>query len=222
MRRLCWWLPVLVLFYAISAGAPSPAWAASAQGGRPQVLLVLGDSLAAGYGLPQGQGFCERLEAALRAHGRNVRVINAGLSGDTSAGGLARLDWLLSGPDGLPDAAIVELGANDALRGLDPARTRANLAAILERLAADRVRVLLAGMFAPPNMDAAYARAFNAVYPDLAKARGVALHPFFLEGVAGNPALNQADGIHPNEAGVARVVAGILPAVEALLAQTAP
>jgi acyl-CoA thioesterase-1 len=105
---------------------------------------------------------------------------------------------------------------------LDPARTRANLAAILERLAADRVRVLLAGMLAPSNMDAAYARAFNAVYPDLAKARGVALYPFFLEGVAGNTALNQADGIHPNEAGVARMVAGILPAVEALLAQTAP
>ncbi|HBE95177.1 MAG TPA: arylesterase, partial [Desulfovibrio sp.] len=114
------------------------------------------------------------------------------------------------------------LGANDALRGLDPARTRANLAAILERLKTARVKVLLAGMLAPPNMDATYARAFNAVYPDLAKTQGVALYPFFLEGVAGNPALNQADGIHPNEAGVARVVAGILPAVEKLLAQPAP
>lgn len=184
--------------------------------------MILGDSLAAGYGLPQGQGFSERLGVALQARGLNVRVLNAGVSGDTSAGGLARLDWLLSGPDGPPAAAIVELGANDALRGLDPARTRANLAAILERLKAAKVKALLAGMLAPPNMDATYARAFNAVYPDLAKAQGVALYPFFLEGVAGNPALNQADGIHPNEAGVARVVAGILPAVEKLLAQPAP
>ena len=184
--------------------------------------MVLGDSLAAGYGLPQGQGFCERLDAVLRERGHNVRVLNAGVSGDTSAGGLARLDWLLSGPDGVPQAAIVELGANDALRGLDPVRTRANLSSILERLKAAKVKVLLAGMLAPRNMDAAYAKAFNSVYPDLAKAQGVPLYPFFLEGVAGNPALNQADGIHPNEAGVARVVAGILPAVEALLAQTAP
>lgn len=222
MRRLCWWLPVLALLYAIFPGTPSPARAVAADGQPPSVLMVLGDSLAAGYGLPQGQGFSERLGAALQARGLNVRVLNAGVSGDTSAGGLARLDWLLSGPDGPPAAALVELGANDALRGLDPARTRANLAAILERLKTARVKVLLAGMLAPPNMDATYARAFNAVYPDLAKTQGVALYPFFLEGVAGNPALNQADGIHPNEAGVARVVAGILPAVEKLLAQPAP
>ncbi|HMM39210.1 MAG TPA: arylesterase [Desulfovibrio sp.] len=215
--RLCWWLPVLVLLYCISFPAQSRAQAAPQVTARPLVLLALGDSLTAGYGLPQGAGFAERLEARLRAAGRDVRVINAGVSGDTSAGGLARLDWLLSDPSGTPDAAVVELGANDALRGLDPARTKANLAAILDKLRAKGVRVLLAGMLAPPNMGPAYEKDFNGLYPALAREKGVELYPFFLDGVAGDRSLNQSDGIHPTEAGVERIVDHILPRVERLL-----
>ncbi|MCM0753887.1 arylesterase [Desulfovibrio aminophilus] len=215
--RLCWWLPVLALLYCISSPAQSRAQTVRPEPARPLVLLALGDSLTAGYGLPQGSGFAERLEARLRAAGRDVRVVNAGVSGDTSAGGLARLDWLLSDPSGTPDAAVVELGANDALRGLDPARTKANLAAILDKLRAKGVRVLLAGMLAPPNMGPAYEKDFNGLYPALAREKGVELYPFFLDGVAGDRNLNQSDGIHPTEAGVERIVDRILPRVERLL-----
>ncbi|WP_135469555.1 arylesterase [Crenalkalicoccus roseus] len=186
-----------------------------AGGAEPLRLLALGDSLTAGYGLPAGQGFVPRLEAALRARGRAVRVLDGGVSGDTTAGGLARLDWALADR---PQAAIVTLGGNDGLRGLDPAQTHANLAAILDRLAARGIPVLLAGMLAPPNLGAEYGREFAGVYRRLAEERPeVLLYPFFLEGVAADPALNQADGIHPNAQGVEEIVRRILPAVEALL-----
>lgn len=182
---------------------------------RPIRLLAIGDSLIAGYGLPPGEGFVPRLQAALDARGRSVRVIDAGVSGDTTAGGLARLDWALAEN---PDAVLLELGANDGLRGLPPQQVRANLNAILDRLAARNIPVLLAGMLAPPNFGAAYGREFVAVFQDLARERpDLIFYPFFLEGVAGDRALNQPDGIHPNEQGVAKVVRGILPAVEQLL-----
>ncbi len=186
-----------------------------ARAAEPVRLLALGDSLTAGYGLPPGEGFVPRLQAALKARGRPVRVLDGGVSGDTTAGGLARLDWALADN---PQAAIVELGGNDGLRGLPPAETRRNLEAILQRLAARRIPVLLSGMLAPPNLGADYGREFRAVFHDLARAHpGVILDPFFLEGIAGEAALNQADGIHPNARGVERLVARILPAVEALL-----
>lgn len=182
---------------------------------EPIRLLALGDSLTAGYGLPPGEGFVPRLQAALAARGRQVRLLDAGVSGDTTAGGLARLDWALADQ---PQAAIVELGGNDGLRGLPPAETRRNLTAILDRLAARRIPVLLTGMLAPPNLGADYGREFAAVFHDLARERpDVIFDPFFLEGIAGDAALNQVDGIHPNPRGVERLVARILPAVEALL-----
>lgn len=183
----------------------------------PIRLLALGDSLTAGYGLPQDQGFVPQLQRALAARGHQVRVINAGVSGDTTAGGLARLDWSLADK---PQAAIVALGGNDGLRALPPAQSRAALAGILDRLAARNIPTLLAGMLAPPNLGAQYGREFAAVFEDLARARPeVVFYPFFLEGVAGDAALNQPDGIHPNERGVAEMVRRILPAVEALLAR---
>jgi acyl-CoA thioesterase-1 len=181
----------------------------------PVRLLALGDSLTAGYGLPQGQGFVPRLQAELAARGRAVQVIDAGVSGDTTAGGLARLDWALADN---PQAAIVALGGNDGLRALPPAQSRASLAAILDRLKARGIPVLLAGMLAPPNLGADYGREFAAVFTDLARQRPeLVFYPFFLEGVAGDPALNQPDGIHPNERGVAEILRRMLPAVEALL-----
>jgi acyl-CoA thioesterase-1 len=181
---------------------------------EPVRLLVLGDSLAAGYGLAPEDAFPARLERRLRRDGLDVRVLNGGVSGDTSAGGRARLDWALADR---PQAAIVELGANDALRGLDPAMTRANLDAVIARLKREGVRVLLAGMLAPPNFGRDYERAFNAVYPALARRHGVALYPFFLDGVATDPALNQPDGIHPNARGVAEIVDRIAPYVARLI-----
>ena len=187
---------------------------ASALAGEDIRVLALGDSLTAGYGLSPAAAYPARLEAALRDAGFAVRIINAGVSGDTSAGGLARLDWALA--EG-PDAAIVALGANDGLRGLDPAATFANLYAIVARLKAAGVRVLLAGMKAPPNLGREYGAEFGAVYARLAAKHDVALYPFLLDGVAAEPALNQDDGIHPNARGVEVVVARILPFVKALL-----
>ena len=177
-------------------------------------ILAFGDSLVAGYGLGSSDGFTAKLEAALKAKGIAARVINAGLSGDTSAGGLARLDWAL---EPKPDFAIIELGANDGLRGLDPAQTNANLDAILSKLKAKGVPALLAGMYAPPNMGPDYGQAFNALYPALAEKHGVAFYPFFLDGVAANASLNQPDGIHPNAKGVDIIVARILPHVLRLI-----
>jgi acyl-CoA thioesterase-1 len=185
----------------------------------PQRLLVLGDSLAAGYGLAQSDGFQAQLAAALRARGLDVVLIDGAVSGDTTAGGKARLDWALG--DGA-DAAIVELGGNDGLRGIDPRDTEANLTAILDTLREKHVRVLLTGMLAPPNLGGDYDRAFSAVFARLGKRPGILFDPFFLEGVAGDPALNQADRIHPNPEGVRREVARLLPLVEKLLAEPPP
>jgi acyl-CoA thioesterase-1 len=182
----------------------------------PARLLVLGDSLAAGFGLPRDQAFPVRLEAWLRRAGVDVAVINAGVSGDTSAGGLARLDWALAAP--LPRYAIVELGANDGLRGLPPAALYDNLDRILERLKARGVKPLLAGMYAPRNYGRDYAAEFDAVYPRLAEKHGVPLYPFFLDGVAGNAALNQPDGIHPNASGVDVIVERIGPHIRRFIA----
>jgi len=180
----------------------------------PVKILALGDSLTAGYGLPQGEGFTEQLQQALRDRGHDVFVINGGVSGDTTAGGLARLDWALADA---PDMVIVELGANDALRAIDPAASRANLDAILAELQARQIPALLAGMIAPRNLGKDYVAAFDGMYPELAARYQVPLYPFFLEGVAAEPEFNQADGIHPNAEGVAVIVAGILPEVTAML-----
>ena len=185
--------------------------------GAPVQLLVLGDSLSAGYGLPRADGFEAQLGVALRARGLDVRIVDAAVSGDTSAGGLARLGWTLGGLAPGPVAALVELGANDGLRGLPTADLRRNLTAILDRLAARHIPVLLAGMYAPPNLGPDYERAFRAVYDALGHRPGVIYERFFLAGVARVPALTQADGLHPNAAGVRRVVARILPKVVRLI-----
>ena len=182
----------------------------------PVRLLVFGDSLVAGYGLPADVAFQAKLLAALKADGRDVVLLDGGVSGDTSAGGRARIDWALADK---PDAVLVELGANDALRGTEPRDTEANLSAILDRLAAAHLPVLLTGMEAPPNLGAAYGDQFRAMYARLGKRPSVIFDPFFLAGVAGNPALNQADHIHPNPAGVTKEVARIKPVVERLLDQ---
>ncbi len=185
----------------------------------PIRLLVLGDSLSAGYGLPHDQGFEAQLAKALHGRGYDVRIIDGAVSGDTTAGGLARLDWTLA--DGA-DAAIVELGANDGLRGLDPREVEKNLTAILDKLSARHLPVLLTGMYAMPNLGPDYAKAFNAVFDRLGERLGILYDPFFLVGVAEVPALNQADGIHPNAAGVQHIVARLLPFVERLLAEVKP
>ncbi len=182
-------------------------------------LLVLGDSLSAGYGLPHEQGFEVQLQQALRAQGHDVTIVDGAVSGDTSAGGRARLDWALG--DGA-DAAIVELGANDGLRGLDPKDMEANLTAVLDALAAKHIPVLLTGMYAPPNLGPDYQAAFRAVFDRLGQRPGVLFDPFFLQGVAAVDALNQADRMHPNPEGVKRIVARILPLVEKLLSESKP
>jgi acyl-CoA thioesterase-1 len=173
-------------------------------------VLVLGDSLTAGYGLEEDESFPTQLENRLQTAGYDVNVINAGVSGDTTASGLARVEWALADR---PEIVIVELGGNDALRGLDPTQVYVNLDRILARLKADGCRVILAGMLAPRNLGYEYSSKFDRVYPDLAKRHSVLFYPFFLEGVATDHKLNQADGIHPNAAGVLRIVAGITPLV---------
>jgi len=177
-------------------------------------LVALGDSLTAGYGLPAGQGFAEVLGRSLKAKGWDVEVTNAGVSGETAADGLARYDW--SVPAGT-DALLVELGANDMLRGLPPESAEAALAKIVERAKKAHVATLLMGMRAAPNLGAEYQKKFDAIYPELAVRYGVALYPFFLDGVAGDPKLNQPDGLHPTRAGVEVIVARVLPSLEALL-----
>jgi acyl-CoA thioesterase-1 len=181
---------------------------------RPIRIVALGDSLTAGLGLGPADTFPVKLGRALAAKGVVVDIANAGVSGDTASAGLARLDW--SVPEGT-DAVILELGANDALRGLDPALTRQALDAILTRLKQRRIAVLLCGIRAPRNLGADYARAFDAIFPDLAARHGAAFYPFFLDGVVGDPRLNQRDGIHPTAAGVDVIVARILPSVETLV-----
>jgi acyl-CoA thioesterase-1 len=179
-------------------------------------ILALGTSLTQGLGVPPRLDLTEVLEARLKASGFDVKVINAGVSGDTSAGGLARLDWSLADH---PQAAIIELGSNDALRGQSPAETEKNLRAILARLKAEHVAVLLTGMKAPRNLGPEYAAQFDAIYPKLAKQFGVLFYPFILDGVAANPKLNQADGIHPNPAGVKIIADRMMPYVKQLVLQ---
>ena len=181
---------------------------------KPLKLVALGDSLTAGYGVAPGLAFPDVLEKALRAKGYDVKVINAGVSGETAGDGLARFDWSVP-PDA--DALIVELGANDMLRGLPVANAKRALAAILEKAKAAHIATLLTGMKAAPNLGPQYQSAFDAIYPDLAAQYGVALYPFFLDGVAGDAKLNQQDGLHPKPEGVEIIVARILPAVAALL-----
>lgn len=192
------------------------AWP-SAAADRPLRIVALGDSLTAGYGLPASAALPARLEQALRTRGRAVEVVNAGVSGDTAAGGLARLDW--SVPEGT-DAVIVALGANDMLRGIDPAATRRALEEIVRRLRDRRIPVLLVGMRAAPNLGADYGRTFEAIYPALAEEYGLLLYPFLLDGIAAEAGLNQRDGIHPTAAGVAAMVERILPKVEELIARS--
>lgn len=201
-------LAVLALLGVLVAGAPVVA--------KPLTLLAFGDSLVHGYGLPAGATFPEQLEAALAERGYDVQVVNSGNSGETTAGGRARLDWVLAEP---PDAAIVVLGGNDLLRGLDPKDTHDNMDAILTRLDAEAIPTLLAGMAAPRNLGADYVAEFDAIFPRLAEAHDVVFYPFFLDGVALEPALNQADGLHPNRAGVRVIVERLLPDVIALLAR---
>jgi acyl-CoA thioesterase-1 len=183
---------------------------------EPVKIVALGDSLTAGFGLAPQAAFPSRLEAALRAKGHAVQIANAGVSGDTPAGGLARLDW--SVPEGT-DAVIVELGANDGLRGADPNVTRAALDGILRRLKERRIAVLLTGMHAPRNLGPDYVKAFDAIFPELAAAYDVVFYPFFLDGIVGDRALNQGDGIHPSAAGIDTIVKRILPKAEELIAR---
>jgi acyl-CoA thioesterase-1 len=211
-------LSMLLLSLAAAAevgfAAPALAQAPAGTGGKPIKMVVLGDSLSAGYGLPAAAAFPARLQNALKNNGIDVDMGNAGVSGDTSSGGRDRLDW--SVPDGTA-AVILELGANDALRGTDPKVTRSALSDILTRLKARGIAVLLCGMVAPPNYGSDYAARFNAIYPDLAKSFAVPLYPFFLEGVAADARLNQADGMHPTAEGVDVIVRNILPTVEAFV-----
>ncbi len=182
-------------------------------------VVAMGDSLTAGYNLPAGQDFATRLEAALRNRGHDVRLSNAGVSGDTTTGGLARLDWAVPTET---DVVILELGANDALRGISPDITRRNLDAIIAKLKARKITVLLAGMRAPANWGPEYVRAFDAIYPELAAKHGVALYPFFMAGVIERPELKLSDALHPNEKGVAEIVRRILPHVENVIRSVAP
>lgn len=209
LGRAVAWLCVFIIA-AASLTASAPALAKTLQ------IVALGDSLTAGSGLQVGRSFADHLQKALRAKGYDVEIENAGVSGDTAADGLARFDWAI--PDGT-DAAIVELGANDMLRGLDPAATEKALGEILARLQARHIPSLLAGMRAAPNLGEDYQKRFDAIYAKLAAQYGVALYPFFLDGVAADPKLNQKDGMHPTEAGVEIIVARMLPAVESLIAR---
>jgi acyl-CoA thioesterase-1 len=187
-----------------------------ARAGAPIHIVALGDSLTAGYGLAEKDGFVPRLQAALAKNGITADIANAGVSGDTASDGLARLDW--SVPQGT-DAVIVELGANDMLRGAKPGLTRDALDAILQRLTARHIAVLLCGMRAAPNLGTDYAQAFERIYPELAAKYGVLLYPFFLDGVAADLSLTQQDGLHPNPAGVGVIVQRILPKVMELVAR---
>jgi acyl-CoA thioesterase I len=205
---------MLVLGTALMAGGTAFAQTPAAGDTKPIKMVVLGDSLSAGLGLSASSAFPVRLQKALKTNGIAVDIINAGVSGDTSSGGRDRLDW--SVPEGT-DAVILELGANDALRGTDPTVTRAALTDILRRLKARKIAVLLCGMLAPPNYGSDYSARFNAIYPALAKSFGVPLYPFFLEGVATDARLNQADGLHPTAEGIDVIVRNILPTVEAFL-----
>ena len=189
-------------------------WTAGPALAAPVKILALGSSLTQGYGLPPGTEFTVQLQAALKRDGIDATVTNAGVSGDTTAGGLARLDWSLADH---PDAVILELGSNDMLRGVSPSETDHNLRAILDKLKADHIKVLLTGMHAQRNLGAQYVEEFDSIYPRLARDYHVLFYPFILDGVALNPKLNQADGMHPNPTGVKVIVARILPYVKKLI-----
>ena len=209
-RRYGFFVHIAVLLLALmTIVAPARADAT-----KPIKLVALGDSLSAGLGLPAQEAFPAKLQKALQAKGIAVDMINAGVSGDTTSGGRDRLDW--SVPDGT-EGVIVELGANDAMRGIDPDLTRAALTDIVQRLKARKIAVMLCGMLAPPNFGADYGARFNSIYPDLAKQFDVPLYPFFLDGVAADAKLNQADGIHPTAEGVDIIVGKMLPTVEAFV-----
>jgi acyl-CoA thioesterase-1 len=208
--------PLLALAWLATA-LLAPA-SAQTPGAKPLKVVVLGDSLTAGLGLPASAAFPARLQKALKAKGIHTEMVNAGVSGDTTSGGRDRLDWSVAQGT---DAVILELGANDALRGIDPRVTHAALTDILTRLKARGIPVLLCGMVAPPNYGADYAARFNEIYPDLAKTFQVPLYPFFLEGVASDAKLNQADGLHPTADGVDAIVRNIMPTVEAFLGAVA-
>ncbi len=203
-----------VAFIVLALAWAGPGWGGVPPAGRAPVILVFGDSLTAGFGLPADQSFPKQLEQALRRRGIEARVIDAGRSGDTTAGGLARLDWSLADK---PDLVILELGANDMLRGVDPSEVRSNLEKMIEKIKASGARLLLAGMRAMPNWGKNYQKEFDRIYPDLAQAHRVALYPFFLDGVAMDPELNQPDGLHPNRRGVTKIVERIAPRVADLL-----
>ncbi|MGE4373771.1 MAG: arylesterase [Xanthobacter sp.] len=207
-------LPLALLPALLFTAQPA---AADTRTTSPLRIVALGDSLTAGYGVAPADAFPVQLQSALKSRGHNVVVENAGVSGDTTTQGLARLDW--SVPPGT-DAVIVELGANDMLRGLPPEVPRASLNKIVTRLKARGLVVLISGMRAAPNLGPAYQARFDVIFPEIATSHGVLLHPFFLEGVAGNPQLLQPDGLHPNAEGVSRIVEGILPDVEKLIAET--
>jgi acyl-CoA thioesterase-1 len=201
------------------AAAIIAAFVSQAAVAKPLVVLAFGDSLTAGYQLPPGQGFAPQLEKALKANGRDVTVVGAGVSGDTSTQGRARIGWVLAGMKQKPDLVVLELGANDMLRGQPPRVAKDNLDAMVKAFKARGARVLVAGMRANPTLGKAYVTEFEALFPAVAKANGVALYPFFLDGVAAQKGLQLADGMHPNAKGVAVMVNRILPAVERELAQ---
>jgi acyl-CoA thioesterase-1 len=200
---------LLLLAWGVASGTAGAA-------GRPVKIVALGDSLMAGFHLPVSAAFPAQLERALKAKGLEVEIANAGVSGDTASGGLARIDW--SVPEGT-DAVILELGANDMLRAVDPAVTREALAKIVERLKQRRIEVLLCGMLAPPNLGVDYRRAFDSIYPSLAVKNNLVFYPFFLDGLVGEAMLNQSDGMHPTASGIATIVDRILPKAEALIAR---
>lgn len=216
-KRLSLFLSAFLLMGSIAASASAHATTAKPAAPAAFTVLAIGDSLTAGYGLAPRQAFPNQLQKVLRKKGVSVNVKNAGVSGDTTSGGLSRLAWLIGSAETRPDLVIVEFGANDALRGIDPSITRANLDSMLAYLTAQKLKVLLVGMMAPPNMGRDYAEDFNAIYPALAKKYRVAYDPFFLEGVAAKPELNQKDGMHPNARGVGIIAGRLAPKVELLL-----
>jgi len=220
LRTPCRKRIVGLLLFALVLVLGSPL---RAQEAMETLILAFGDSLTAGYELPQDKSFPAQLESYLRRErGIKARVINGGVSGDTTSGGRARLDWVLDGLPRKPDLVVLELGANDALRGIEPDIAERNLAAILRALRERGIRTLLAGMKAPPNMGDDYEARFNAIYPRLAEQFDLLLYPFFLEGVATNKDLNLSDGMHPNAQGVAIIVESIVPYVERALARSVP
>lgn len=211
-------LRMMTMLLVLSAGLLVSAFQPLQAADRPLRIIAFGDSLTAGYGLPASAAFPAQLQKALETTGRKIVIENAGVSGDTAQAGLDRLDWSIG--DGV-DGVIVELGANDALRGLDPAQTRSALDQIIVRLKARKIPVMLAGMRAPPNMGADFQQRFDSIFPDLAREHGLILYPFFLDGVAGRRELNQNDGIHPTADGIRLIVERILPSVERFIASLA-